>query len=860
MATYGLKYITQFDGGPSGNERYTLEFEFLNWTGGVSSVTCGAPAVIHRWDKDEPRPGVKGSTVVVTLLNINGSLPLQSFYSAVDNNCRITLKWRDYVLFKGYVVQDDCREVMLDYTHAIEITATDGLGLLKDVPLDTANLIVGDGNRTTTGVQAYTVPAAPPAAGYLFINSPTTGALIGDTVIIEGTVGSNGVYTIVNVVSLGPSGVAIYVDRDFPFAIPDSTGYTFTFVTPVDLGDRITYAYLLRICLYSTNLLLNTDVYASIRPVGGVTDRFLEETLECADDYQDGNDNFKSCYDVLTIIMERFNATIFQAEGVWNVIRRDEHRIYENDIPGYRYDENMVYLSDITFNDVFESAPNIDPSGAAPLTYPETGIANSILRGYNFDKETFNYKQRPLLKNANLQRLGRKISSVTVGNIRTDKYEFPVNSHWTHFFGDDSYITIITELITGGAELEKERYVYQPKPGPTNPSQCVEFNLIEVNKGDEFDFECSIKCAGPSSNGHYFFGFYLQTLAAPSTGYWLANGLGPLDWNSGLFPITGRSLGGVTYLSGNAEVYYSFKLSDQGTNLKVPPFPADGLLTIRMFGTNDTNGSEPTVDAIWKDLKLTMRALISDSTQIIGQTHTNTQQVEVKNNSDEEIFVDDTPRNFLNGTQFLSSFTNLVQNRTSLWSYPLLPSVPDNRLGEYMTREELYWRRKERTKMEGKMYGLTQLITSDRLYTVAGVTGTTDPGSGLKLVVSSNLPIGVFLPGVVFTLSDAGANNGVYTVAAVINAVSFTVLESMPTQDSGFFRLRIQDVLPRHISMLTLMKYAGFFGLNFIFGTLSIDYKYNNFTGTFWEQWSVFELDGDGLVSQYVFRYLYQNK
>lgn len=859
---YGKIYISEFTS--IGQQDYLLEIYKKDYVGTFKNITSSSVPVVQRWNTDDPKPGIKGCALDIELLN-EGNVSLQDFYAVEDDTFLVKFYWGSKLLFIGYLVNDDSSEPLLDYTHSIKLSATDNLGLLKDISLDKANAIVGDGNRIISGIQSYSVPSTPPAGEYLYINSTTTGAIIGDTLIISGTPGSDGIYTIVNVVPLGAPGVAIYLDTDIPFPIPNSTGYTYTFITPADLGDRWTYAYLLRVCLYSTSLLLNTDVYSTIKNESTASNRFLEETLECFDDFQNGNKDFKNCYDVIEIIMKRFRATLFQSEGVWNIIRRDEHRYYNNLIPGFRYDENMSYVSDIDYDDIFTADPNISTL-PLPVTYPASAPELSIIRPYNFVKEQFNYKQRVLLKNYNLQTLGKLISTLTVGTIRTNKYEFPESSKWKHIYGDGSYITVITEFPVGGGEIEKERYVYQPKPGATSPPIGVELNQIEVNAGDSFDLEMQIKCASSASNGHYFFGVYLQTTTGD---FWqLVNAFGTspnndyFRWNSGFtMPITFRSLGGVAFFSGNAQEYFSFKLSEIGHQKRVPQFPVDGLLTIRIYGTNDTNSSEPNVAVIWKDLKLTMTALINDSTQIIGHTHTNKQQLNIKNKEEEEIFIDDSPRNFIQGAMFLPSFTNLVQNRTLLWNYPF-SLTSGSRLGYLTTFEELFWRRIQRSKLDGTMYGLVQ---DGPVVNYSGIIDfyTLSIPNPVYAIHITGIPPGVIQIGTTITASGTSSNNGSFTVidiwtgTTLFPAGSYIVQQAVVTEPG--VNCSIAYTTKRHLSMLTLLRYSGLPGLNFVMGKCDIDFRNNSFNSTLWEMYKDTEVDSD-LRQFYEFKYLYDNK
>ena len=832
---YGLKYITNFDGGPQGLQPYTLEFHFKDWTGTFNNFLVSGVPVIHSWDKDEPKPGIKGSSLTIEGIN-TGSLPLSAFFSVEDDNCMVIYKWETQVLFTGFLVQDDCTEIMVDYAHIINFTATDNLGLLKGVPFNEANRIVGDGNRTTTGVQAYSVPPTFPAAGYLYINSTTTGALVGDTLIIEDTPGADGVYTIVNVVPLGAPGTAIYLDRPFPFAIPNATTYTFTFITPADLSTKLPLAYIIRICLYSTNLSLYTDVYANIIESSVSTARFLDETFITGTDFGNNNSDFKNCYDVLNIIFERFNATLFQAEGVWNIIRRDEHRYYDNEITGYRYDENMVYSSEITFDDIFTAEPAIDPSVATPITYPVNGITKSILRPYKYDKETFNYKQpADLLRNYNLQFLGAYIQSFTVGGIVYTDYDFLYWYDGPSVPHPDRRIRVGIDSTTG---FEVSRLAVLV--GLTgDSSRSAASTSIDADGGDVCTFGYSFRTDG-SQAGPIFFIIAFGITDGVDT-YYLQN---DDTWSSTVGP--GKRF---NVPAGSNTIDW------QNMSITTSPFPVSGKLTV--YINDHQNSPTPSSETYIKDLTFTYTPSINGVVKIIGHIHTDTQSPTIKNNEEVEIQVDDCPRNSINGALFLSSTTGVLRNRTSLWTYPF-SIVDPARLGFWTTFEQLFWRRIPRTKMEGTMYGLIQPLP--KRYLVEQIWENVDVPPLVHGVLLPAEIIALLTVGDSFIIEGTADNDGTYTVVSIGIGNPLFVETGIPvTLEGPVLAYIILSNIPRHISMLTLIKYAGLPGLNFTFGVMNIDYKNNNFGGTFWEQWKDGETDID-LSQYYEYKYLYDIK
>ena len=88
-------------------------------------------------------------------------------------------------------------------------------------------------------------------------------------------------------------------------------------------------------------------------------------------------------------------------------------------------------------------------------------------------------------------------------------------------------------------------------------------------------------------------------------------------------------------------------------------------------------------------MSLTINYLINGSGKIIGHTHTTEQYINIKKNNDKEIFIDDTPRTNISGSLYLYSYTNLLRNLTTVWTYNDFGDLFD-RLGQATTEEALF--------------------------------------------------------------------------------------------------------------------------------------------------------------------------
>jgi hypothetical protein len=125
--------------------------------------------------------------------------------------------------------------------------------------------------------------------------------------------------------------------------------------------------------------------------------------------------------------------------------------------------------------------------------------------------------------------------------------------------------------------------------------------------------------------------------------------------------------------------------------------PVNGLLRVKL--AQSALGSSTTKETHYKNLRFETFRSVAGSTTIIGQSHQQTQTPVIRNTQDDDIFIDDAPSSIIAGTMFLSSFTGPLQNLTTVWN--TAASATDLRLGQIITRYEIFQRRKDRVKLEG---------------------------------------------------------------------------------------------------------------------------------------------------------------
>jgi len=695
---YGLKYQTQFTSQSDVNnpeKDYRLQFLFKDYTGASVSVIGGDISVVQRCTVDDPVAPVKGQSLDISLVNKGGSLPITAFQSEADDAIQVKLlDENDNVLFIGYTVQDDFYEIMVDYEHSITLSANDSLGLLKGVPLSEAE----SSRRYSVVMLQY---ESTLDEFYISTDNPSCYPTVNGTIEILGVT-----YTFLEVTQVSVTiGAQLY--NWLVKVTPDTPGWgtaiteTITLTGPLNLLNRNRIIDIISACLSQTNLSLITNIFHNLYAYQQASDRSTwEYTLLDSQMFISG-DTYQDCYTVLETIMESYNCQIFQANGQWNIINWHEARQYGNSIPCFIYDETFAYLGNGVFSNIFNVGP--DPQ----LTRPLFGLNAGFIRGYKFSKKKFEYKQpKQLLKNHDLQILGSLRSQYLNGTTRISEYEAPFFQLSNGTPIPDRFIRVEYDTVL---QREIERYLVVRGQG-YNDILTLPCEPIEFNTDDRFNFSCSFRTNVSGIPGTVFFGIQLndgatQILYLDSDNATPGN-VGQLTWGNGY-------CASVFYAGEDSIEWHQIDTST-GTN-PTPRSPKNGLLTV-FFPTITDPPQGISKESHFKDIQFTYIPQVNDTVLITGQVHTQTQPPDIKNNSDKEIQIDDTPRNSIQGTILRNTKTGLVQDRTDFWRYPA--SSDGWRLGERTTLQDLLWRQRTRSKLEGGFVGNYQSDTIISLLTL----------------------------------------------------------------------------------------------------------------------------------------------
>jgi hypothetical protein len=674
---YGLRYTADFDALTIAPLNFTLNIYKNNYVGSTDTITLSSAPAVHEWQDDDPFKAIKGSTLTCGIIN-DGTVSLFDFYSDNDNEFFIELIWNatGETLFKGFILQDDCQEILVDFAHEISIVATDNLGLLKDITLGEAAEFAGPPSTKTGILIGYTFPTT-------FGTNDTRIAVLkpGQQFTIEN--GANaGTYTLLSISYNSFTTAYTLVVAE---TIPSSTAYSadITWNDAIPLDGYVSLLTLVKLCLKSTNVTCGLRVMSELYPVGGATGRWLDDTFVLGESFLQDN-SYMSCYDVLEKIMSRFYASCFQAHGFWYIVRYGETFKINTSTPtsdrfnGYVYDEDFVYQVDYQ-EDITMIIGN-------PSTYKfESALLNSILRPYKSVQETFNYNQpEDLLKNANLNELGALINQYTSGSNTIREYELTYWFNWDGTGGPfpSRFIRVVSDTTTGN-EIER----YAVVTGTTaDSSRSAQSTDIELGANDvitySFDFKTDVSQPGVVNAV-----FSVRLKDGTTTYYLKDNG----EW---LTP------NGFTYsvLAGdNTNEWHTVTITSR-------PAPFDGILNI-FLGEETASASDETH---YKNFELSITNSITGLTKVIGHVHTETQTNNLKNELSQDIFIDNSPKSTIAGTLFLHDYTGLLRNKCTEWTYTGAPVV-FNRLGQITTAEMLYTRYIPRSKYNGTLLSINQL-------------------------------------------------------------------------------------------------------------------------------------------------------
>ena len=686
----------------------------------IISVACSGNPAIHTWLNEEPKPYINGSELKINLLNINNQLPLSKFYSEYDDEwllefyCKVFdgTNYINQLLFSGYLVQEDCQELVVDYTHEIQLSFTDNLGLLKNIKfLDAIK------QTPRKGLDIYSVNTSIKTnidfegLKYIDLFGTSYQLEIGDSIIIENNNAGNGIYTVDKFVI---NGTHTYVYTSDDLNDITQSGALVRVIKPYKQNDIINLIDLYWIIIYNTGQklpLFNKCELEELTENQVVDKRRLLDYIGIDISSFIDKENSDTLDDILSKINYRFSFTLFQSYGYWCLIRFLD---IENNLEGFKYDIKLNFVSGPENLFSYLDFKNHIGNGIDI----ENGLNQSIYRPLQFARHTFDFELPELLYNSDLQILGNKLAI----NINDQSKAYYTAEGWQKSLDNliitnkpDRYIQIEYDQFN----IETDRFLIVKDSGGINawaansiPIKLCKDDIIKINYDYKtfvnynyygFTYSCFLIQQDPDNNTYL-------SLSYNDSGNWQ------------LTPFNGLK---QQMVKDEWDKWQTFTLTS-----KPVPYDCYGFLCLNNLQNAPMAYKNITIEIV--------RTAVSGSNVYKGNIHKTTIQKQIKNNIDEKIYLDDTQKWNMKGTLFLPQYIGgKIRKRTLGWGlYPYTITKP---LGEIILRQEHIWRKKISLKLEGNLFPIIKnsvlssnkviLSPLNKLYFLPF-----DPQSGIEMI------------------------------------------------------------------------------------------------------------------------------
>lgn len=471
---------------------------------------------------------------------------------------------------------------------------------------------------------------------------------------------------------------------------------------------------------------------------------FLSTTV-----FLNNDNNWNNIYDIIDVILTRFNCCFCQDNGAWNIFRRQESYLFtEGRIEGVEHNLSTGTKTAITldYNWPIAFVP-IGDDFTYKVFLDKADHITRIQRPFRVVEDDFNYSivdNYIVHSDLDLPTTATPYQSTTASGFRYDRYSLSYFPEWRTFGSQTKYIEKVTEVAT---DKETDRYLVVPKESD-NKYGGIEFNPIQVSAGDfvhislsektftdtDGDVSTWVRCVLISETGNMWV-YVRGSISIDGVTYTAMIWRGPFDvtdWDKPpdvpglLAPIPPYLYFAINGSEGEGNQWYALDQSDnnEGGGPKNVTVPESGVLLVSVWGTNVVTDSVfPSHDSeniAIKDVKVTIKNFISNSSYVIGQKHINENAFKPKSNYINDIILDDTPRNTIAGTLFNDSLTNFNYTdsstgrstnigdihftRTLFWHRKDI--TESRRLGDIITYERMHNAFKVRTIIEGTIYGL----------------------------------------------------------------------------------------------------------------------------------------------------------
>lgn len=654
---YGTQYAIYWKARTG--EQMTFNIQADGYTGPIIELLGSMPAVVLRKEQDDPFEPFQATNLEVTYINTL-NVPLSTFFTENDRYWRGSLEKRDgTVLWQGFLILDDCEELYTSAPYRVTMQFTDGLAEAKELPLDEA----ADASGYTDFAERECTVSGSVVSIADFLFDPLIEA--DDLLIIDEVA-----YPVISYALTGANVLNVTVSGS-----PANGIYTCQVRYRQNYITRITLLSYIRILLASTGVELPLRVFCGLYEIDtdNSTDRnCFEQTRLFAGMYLDDSGKWESMYKIVEDILKRFNCVLIQAGGYWNIIRWTEaFRYTDGDIQGMAYDAGYITRTAVTLSSLYEDSELIQADAIKKAT-----------RATSITKETYNYNQlRELIRNINLRELGNLVSTTTDGDGNTVKDYLAPYWYETNLGGynPDIYIRVIT--APSGEELSR----YLVIRGAIFGGPYVRSSTMYMHEGDRINVSYDVRTSDSQTG-----------VISLTQEYRIVGGTTiKMRWNVSDPDGSWGATGGVQIdvpAAQNTEDWFNFATESLGATV-------EGAFDIGL-GQLDANGTIN--ETHYRNFRIEYIPYIDEGGAAIGQYHEQENDNDARTKYDEEILMDDSPRQSLDGALFTNEVTDGEYNTlTALWKLRDFVGGFGARLGEITTYERAGLRSRVRTRIEG---------------------------------------------------------------------------------------------------------------------------------------------------------------
>lgn len=590
------------------------------------------PSVVSVIDNDEDKFTPIRSKQAEIRLHTSNTIDITTFASGSDTQFYVEIAVNDTanVIFKGWLSVSDLQQEFQPHPNVLVLTATDGLGFLKDIPLVDYNgdefsdenkiieyiagalrqtgldlSIVAEMNIREADYQPFTDDVFFEASPNRIYFTPGPLFYVGQKVRITGSVSNDGIYTI-NTVSnnLG----ILYVDE--------------TIVTESTVNCTVEY--------------YDAHFYNSI---------FLDAKTFEGDEVGE----FEDCYTVLEKILTE-NATLYQQNGKWYIKRPDEIDSQNN--IRCQFDSDGTFNSYLTETSIYkeigrdESKYTMAFMNADAVIIPQRAHY-SVRHDYNYEtpKEVpcnINFSRGDYQSDASAT---EKIYALDCWTLREGV---------PGYYGTVDGTTATIHRIFDDNDYETERYiVLTPRTSfessSINDATYIESQPIYIQEKDKFTASVDWRLNLGVASGSGQFRIFRCVLLGDDGSWWILGEDTVGDGNHKWFNTTGWTVNtakgetGVDFTNGDEEEFTSVSWS-------APPAPVTGKLYLWLNQFNQDNSSNDDKEIWFNNLQFEYLAYINGSYSQFstGQYHIS-EQTTGSAKREKEVFISDSPKRLFKG-------------------------------------------------------------------------------------------------------------------------------------------------------------------------------------------------------------------